>query len=205
MENTNKSSDIFNKSYDNLSRHFEEITIDSLFDSLVDKLMKSRIKQISDYAPRIHNLEKRARLELDLLIDTLLSNPIRFEGYKVDGHPFHNFSTTWDKALMTECSRGINKIKFATPSIIFSNAISNHIQRNLSAVTGHYDSIDCLTGVYTVIGRDEFNNPQTMTFNGGPIFEEELRKRLDPRFKITVDRYNTIIEVPFDYTRPVKN
>jgi len=198
MENTN-----YSPTYDNLARHFEEVNIESLFDCLVDKLMKTRVKQISDYAPRIHNLEKRARLELDLLIDTLLSNPISFEGSKVIGQTVNSFSTTWDNALMTACSRGINKIKFTTPSLIFSNAISNHIQRNLSATTGNYDNIDCLTGVYTVIGKDDTNKPQVINFNGGPIFEEELRKKLDPRFKITVDRYNTTIEVPFDYTRPI--
>ena len=198
MENTN-----YNPTYDNLARHFEEVNIESLFDCLVDKLMKSKIKQISDYAPRIHNLEKRARLELDLLIDTLLSNPISFEGSKVMGQTVNSFSTTWDKALMTACSRGINKIKFTTPSLIFSNAIINHIQRNFSATTGNYDDIDCLTGVYTIIGKDDENKSQVINFNGGPIFEEVIRKKLDPRFKITVDRYNTTIEVPFDYTKSI--
>ena len=194
MENIN------NTTYDNLSRHFDDKSInDSLFNNLVNKLMQTRIKQISDYAPRVHNLQKRANLELDLVIDALLNNPISVSVNIGTGTTTIN--TTWDKALMITCSKGINFIKFSTPTLIFSNAITNQIQRNLSALTGNYDSIDCLTGIFTVIGRDENNCPQVINFNGGPIFEEELRKRIDRRFKITVDRQFITIEVPFDYTK----
>jgi hypothetical protein len=131
------------------------------------------------FRDRIYDLKSLGETEIASVIQDILTKPQRFVGYP-------------DKMLLSDAialakKEERNFLEFEAPFLTFPKATPERWNGNI-------DSIDTITGTYTIFTGDEFEKHNLRLkkfYKGGPQILPALKRVLGPEYNVTmkVDTY----------------